>query len=300
MSLPLSIFKSFSMRDLFHRDARPQPGNRKSASLSGVDEEEGKGGRFMDIMGNMQPSQPGMVQAVRVNPHSYVIEEVRLKFEEFTLPSNDPIFNSAPSTLTTNMELPIVARPDPTTRKSCRRYSDINTNAEYLFRNCNVQSHDTIVNKKDWDHQFGKYELNDVIFGPIILARKDKKPLHVLHARAIMSFAENIMAPLFDEYQIARKFWRNLDTHFEQQWEVVIARFNIARQGKKEEFMRFWYDYKGSKIKGQPDMLVGESAEVERLQMLSWIVDRYELEPHPEWIHVPTPYDVGVTRVSYA
>jgi hypothetical protein len=61
MSLPLSLYKSFSMRDLFQRDPRPAPECRKSGSLADTEEEDGKRSRFVNIMGSIQHLPPGMV-----------------------------------------------------------------------------------------------------------------------------------------------------------------------------------------------------------------------------------------------
>jgi hypothetical protein len=191
------------------------------------------------------------------------------------------------------MGLDLVHKPDVIHNKPLRRLSDINVDAQILFRNCNVQCRDnTVDNAADWDHQFGKYELDHDIVGPMILARKDKQSLHVLHAMAVVAFAENVMVPLFDNYQRQRNSWADL-THFELQWEVLAARFEVARHAKKEEFMKFWDEFRNDKVRGRPEKLLEESEEVMKLQKDMWICDRYEFMPRPEWANVLNPYDVG-------
>jgi hypothetical protein len=150
----------------------------------------------------------------------------------------------------------------------------------------------------EWDHQFGEYELENDIVGPLVLARKDKRSLHVLHAMAIVNFAEIVMVPLLDDYQSKRRVWKQAATHFEHQKEVMTARTMILEQTKPDQFKFFWYDFKMRKIQGRPDLLVEESEKTAQLQMNLWMLDRGELLPRPEWKDVSCPYDIGRKRPS--
>jgi hypothetical protein len=170
--------------------------------------------------------------------------------------------------------------------------------AQHLFRNCNIQARDPLAPNRDWDHQFGKYELEDDIVGPLILARKDKRPLHVLHAMAIIHFAQNIMAPLLDNYQNNRRFFTEAPTYFEHQAHVMAARHSIVQYAKPENFRPFWYNFKAQKINGSLDTIVHESEESADLQMKMWMVNREELMPRPEWQSVRCPCDVGKHKLN--
>jgi hypothetical protein len=215
------------------------------------------------------------------------------------IPTNDHIFSTAPSTLSVWLRIPLHGRAGDTSHsKAVRSLSDINTEAQHLFRNCNVLAHDSKASEIEWDHQFGEYELEADIIGPLILARKDKKSLHVLHAMAIVAFAETVMVPLLDGYQIERWFWKQTATHFEHQKEVMTARTSILEHAKPGQFRSFWYDFKRQKIRGKPELLTEEGDKTAQMQMNLWMLDRGELLPRPEWKDIVCPYDVGKKRPS--
>jgi hypothetical protein len=182
--------------------------------------------------------------------------------------------------------------------KALRPLNDRNLEAQHLFRNCDVQSRDPFAPDWDWDHQFGKYELEDDIVGPLILARKDRKPLHVLHAMAIISFAEQIMAPLLDNYQCNRVVFKQAPTYFEHQAQVMTARHSVIQYAKPETFRPFWYKFKAQKVNGNLDLLGEERDGAAQLQMKMWMVNQEELMPRPEWQGVRCPCDVGKHKLS--
>jgi hypothetical protein len=201
--------------------------------------------------------------------------------------------------MSTWLQIPLHGRASDTSHnKALRRLSARNMEAQHLFRNCDVQVRDPLAPKWDWDHQFGTYELENDIVGPLIIARKDKRPLHLLHAMAVVHYAEHVMTPLLDTYQRDRQMFKQAPTYFEHQAQVMIARHSIVQHAKPENFRLFWYKYKEQKVNGSLDMLVDEGEETAHLQMKMWTMDREELTPRPEWQGVRCPCDVGKHRLS--
>jgi hypothetical protein len=209
---------------------------------------------------------------------------------------NDPVFDLPPSTLTEVLRIKLVGRPLNTKQNtSMHRLSHTNFDAQHLFRCCNVNVADHkagLYNKREWDRNFGEYELPHDIIGPMILARSDMTPLHVLHAMAILSFAETVMTPLFDQYQMYRKLWRSIESHFEHQFRVMTRRVEIVAEAHPKRFVEFWEDFKKQTVNGHPEWLVEDDETTVQQQLELWMVNREELKPRPEWVLVPSPYDV--------
>jgi hypothetical protein len=230
------------------------------------------------------------VQAVRVNPQGFILSEKRPRFETIMISQNDLIFSRAPSSLSEVMGIRVVGRPLGTVDGSMSPLGNTNRDALHLFRCCVVNKiDDTAASQRDWDREFGQCELPETM-GPMVLARSDRGALHILHAMALLSFAENVMSPLFDDYQQDRKLWRNEKTHFEHQRLVITRRLDIASKADRIEFEKFWRKFKQERVDGHPELLNSETA-IQR-QMELWLVNLDELEPHPEWASVPSPYDV--------
>jgi hypothetical protein len=237
------------------------------------------------------------VQAVRVNPQGFILSEKRPRFETIMISQNDEIFSLSPSSLSEVLGIKVVGRPLNNAHKdpSMRRLSNTNYDAQHLFRCCVVNKVDDIAashSRREWDRQFGEYELPYDMMGPMILARSDKGPFHILHAMAMLNFAENIMSPEFDDYQHHRKSWRVEETHFEHQRVVMTRRLEIARKANRKGFEFFWKKFKQQTVHGYPELLVEDDETTMQQQMELWMVNRDELEPRPEWASVPSPYDV--------
>jgi hypothetical protein len=231
------------------------------------------------------------VQAVRVNPQGFMLGEKRPRFEAVTVAQNDQIFSLTPASLSEVLGIKVVGRPlhgnvDP----SMHRLSNTNNDTQHLFRCCIANKVDhSVVDQRDWDHEFGQY--GPPMMGPILLARYDKEPLHILHAMALLDFAENVMSSEFDDYQHHRKSWHVEETHFEHQAVVMRRRVEILGKANRKEFEKFWYTFKQQTVHGHPELLAEDETTMQQ-QMELWMVDRDELEPRPEWASVPSPYNV--------
>jgi hypothetical protein len=235
------------------------------------------------------------VQAVRVNTQGFMLSGKRPRFEQVMLPQNDQIFSLDPASLSEVMGIKIVGRPLNDVDPSKRRLINTNHYVQHLFRCCLINKVDTTAasfNQRDWDHEFGQHE-TPAMMGPVILARHDKQPLHILHAMAMLNFAETVMSPEFDDYQQQRTSWWVEKSHFEHQAVVVMRRLEISWKAERREFERFWHTFKQQTVHGHPELLVEEedNAEESMQQLMKlWMVDRDELRPRPEWASVPSPY----------
>lgn len=230
------------------------------------------------------------VQAVRVNPQVLMFSEKRPRFEAITISKYDRIFEDTPALMSEKFGIKIVSRAlnnNADTSNLRLSVSDLNNDAQHLFRcfNPNIADH-SVVNRRDWDHEFGKY--GPAMMGPVILARLDQEPLHVLHAMAILKFAQTIITPALDLYQQERKAWHAEETHFEHQAVVMKRRLQTTGMARREEFEQFWRVFKQQTVQGRPEQM---DAELKTLgQDLEVWVDKEELQPRPEWASVPSPY----------
>ncbi|QDS75531.1 hypothetical protein FKW77_005312 [Venturia effusa] len=233
------------------------------------------------------------VQAVRVNPQVLMFSEKRPRFEAISIAKNDQVFDEKPALMSEKFGIKIVSRPlnynvnTPTLRLSV---TDLDNDVRHLFRCFDPNKADhSVVNQREWDHEFGKY--GPPMMGCVVLARLDQEPLHVLHAMAILSFAQNIISPALDLYQQERKSWQSEETHFEHQAVVMKRRLQITGMARRPEFENFWRIFRQQTIQGRPEQLaqdlrtLGQDAE-------AWLVDKEELQPRPEWASVPSPYQV--------
>lgn len=233
------------------------------------------------------------VQAVRVNPQVLMFNEKRPRFEAISIAKNDPVFGEAPALMSEKFGVKIVSRPlNNNVEPSMLRLSvtDLSNDAQYLFRSFDPNKADhKVANRRDWDHEFGKY--GPPMTGSVILARFDQEPLHVLHAMAILKFAQTVITPALDLYQQDRKAWQSAETHFEHQAVVMKRRLQITGLARPEEFEKFWKAFKQQTVRGRPQQLaedlktLGQDAE-------AWLVDKEELQPRPEWSSVPSLYQV--------
>ncbi|KAE9990386.1 hypothetical protein EG327_001430 [Venturia inaequalis] len=296
MSLPLSIFKTPSSVSLplsADNDNDSNGDESKRKSTFGARRKEPKQSR---IFGDMRPSRREIhdqIQAVRVNPQVLMFEEKRPRFETILIAMNDRIFEDAPALMSEKFGIKIVSRPlNNNVDTSGLRLSvtDLGNDAQHLFRcfDANKADH-KVANRRDWDHEFGEY--GPPMTGSVVLARLDREPLHVLHAMAILRFAQTVISPALDLYQQERKEWQSEETHFEHQRVVMTRRLQITGLARPEEFEKFWQTFKQQTVRGRPQQLakdlktLGHEAE-------AWLVDTEELQPRPEWLSVPSPYQV--------
>lgn len=233
------------------------------------------------------------VRAVRVNPQVLMHGEKRPRYEAISLAQNDQIFEQNPASISEAFRIKIVCRPlksNGDTSKLRLSVTDTDNEAQHLFRCCDANKADhSVVNQKDWDHEFGKY--GPPMTGSILLARYDKQPFHVLHAMGMLKFAETVMSPELDLYQQERKSWQAEETHFEHQAIVMRRRIEIVGKARRE-FGPFWRKFKQQTVQGRPDLLP-ENARTLADYAESWLEDKDEFEPRPEWASVPSPYTVG-------
>ncbi|TID25115.1 hypothetical protein E2P81_ATG04219 [Venturia nashicola] len=231
------------------------------------------------------------VQAVRVNPQVLMFNEKRPRFEAILIAKSDRVFGDTPALMSEKFGIKIVSRPlnnhvDPSVPRLS--VTDLSNDAQHLFRCFDPNKADhKVANRREWDHEFGKY--GPPMMGSVILARLDQEPLHVLHAMAIVKFAQTVITPALDLYQQERKTWQSAETHFEHQVIVMRRRLQITGMARPEEFEQFWQTFKQQTVRGRPQQLaddlktLGQDAE-------AWLVDKEELQPRPDWSSVPSPY----------
>lgn len=233
------------------------------------------------------------VQAVRVNPQVLMFSEKRPRFEAISIPKNDQIFEQTPALISERFGIKIVSRPlnnNVDSSKLRLSVTDLSNDAQHLFRCFDPNKADhSVAHRRDWDHEFGKY--GSPMMGSVVLARLDQEPLHVLHAMAIVRFAQTVISPALDLYQQERTTWQSEETHFEHQAVVMKRRLQITGLAKRREFEQFWHTFKQQIVQGRPEQLaedlrtLGQDAE-------AWLVDKEEMEPRLEWASVPSPYQV--------
>lgn len=238
------------------------------------------------------------------------------KYQPATLLINDPIFrgtdDSAFSDLSRFLGIPLAARRIPVDP-----YWDMDlTNFEVssLFRNCDLSTRSS-VSSNDAKNllPFGGIPVEWALDpGPVYVARLDYKPLHPLHAAAIVAFCSryirlafqdcidaerNIGSPrraMFEEEVPSavspRASFSEPTTNRERVYERRRAVLGLATSGT---FAEFFEQYKDRRIQGRPDLWDVDEDELDhmqRMELLNYPPD--ELEPRLEWEHVSSPFDV--------
>lgn len=98
----------------------------------------------------------------------------------------------------------------------------------------------------------------------MVVARLDQKPLHPLHASALVSFCRQIQESVGDGED---------------------ARSAVARECCRERFEEFFQVYKRKRVCGIRMSRFDLSFE-------AWDVPEWEKEAKPEWKDIASPYEV--------
>ena len=182
------------------------------------------------------------------------------------------------------IELPVIARKldymDPS-------YSHNLTNSEAssLFANCeSAESASSLWPIRRFGLPPEEWQLG---IGPVLIARADLKPLHLLHAAALVAFCSQHLVGKFAEYNNNAKAWvadedGSINTSLDKQ-----ARQKVLDCVTKENFAFFFETYKKRRVAG-----VHESADDLDEAFQAWDVPMDERIARPEWADVPSPYDV--------
>jgi len=225
------------------------------------------------------------VQAVRIACDGEIQELDVPKYQSISISAYDDSYRddySFVSDLSRFIGLPVTAR-----KVHLDNYWRIDlNNAEgaSLFRNCDI----------------GTVEPERLAFGaipptwsdntgPIIIARLDKKPLHPLHAAALVAFSSRELRQSFQECMDAEKAWRNLhgarEMIFERRREVLAGATAHA-------FSEFFNQYKTRRVQGRPDLMLPLPQLNHRQRQEAQNIPPDEIEPRPDWATVVSPYDV--------
>jgi hypothetical protein len=233
------------------------------------------------------------------------------KFQPATLPIYDPIFrgteDSAVSDLSRFLGIPVVARRIPV-----EAFYDLdlsNKEASSLFRNCNLSTRNSTssTNSRLW-LPFGGIPVQWALdVGPVFVARLDHKPLHPLHAAAIATFCSRYIRTAFQDCLDAEKSLSdsppqrhssissptqilNPAARHERIYEGRRAVLALATSGN---FAEFFEQYKAQRVMGRPDLWGLDTEQLDNIQRAErWSMSADEIEPHPEWEDVPSPFDV--------
>jgi hypothetical protein len=139
--------------------------------------------------------------------------------------------------------------------------------------------------------------------GPIVVARMDKKPLHLLHMAAISTFITKEIGRLFQECTEAEQAWRDQyqfgvgedygdDGLNSALWHIFERRRQVLAAATPERFEEFFWKYKQQRVRGRPELLVPWNELTSRQKRESQIISAEEIEPRPEWSDVVSPSQV--------
>ena len=187
------------------------------------------------------------VVAVVVNTNSIMLRANSPQYTKHSLPPTDAIFATRPASISEIFGMPLIARPArvqdlPQLSPYLREAQVPNLLIRSLFRECDVTCCDKNAGIYEWDHEFGEQKL--LIDGPVILARKDGRPLHLVHAKMILEYVEREVDPLFDGYQVERKRWRKRIDGAEYREKINELRGNVEVKVKEATMRAQWHEFK--------------------------------------------------------
>jgi hypothetical protein len=179
-------------------------------------------------------------------------------------------------------------------------HSQVNNDATSLFVNCSL--HDTPSYSDAFPivpspfQGFGvappDWQLRP---GPVIIARADQRPLHILHAAALIAFSTHHLGAKFKEYSQRSESWSIVSADDPVRHELdVQARKDVLASITKANFQSFFKAYKAKRVAGIRDPFergFAWSWDLEEAFDL-WEIPLEERAPRPDWKDVPNPYDV--------
>ncbi|KAF2665551.1 hypothetical protein BT63DRAFT_417105 [Microthyrium microscopicum] len=239
---------------------------------------------YLDIV-DFDDDDNTRIQAVRIACVGEVQELDVPKFESITVLASDLIFRddySFVSDLSRFIGVPLSAR-----KVQLDGYWNIdrrNDEAASLFPNCDMGALDPQQPVFGSVPDFWSQDT-----GPVIVARIDQKPLHPLHAAALVSFAMKEMKGPFRECMDIERAW----THLHGAKEMIFERRReTLAQASPIQFAEFFREYRQRRVQGRPDLALPWHQLNHRQRVEIQKLSPEEIEPRPEWANVPTPFAV--------
>jgi hypothetical protein len=165
-----------------------------------------------------------------------------------------------------------------------------NDDAATLFRNCDIGTTTTDRERLPFGAIPPALTANPGSGpGPLILARLDKKPLHPLHAAALVAFASRELTPSFRACMDAELAWASLHGAREMMAE---RRREVLAGATANAFADFFARYKAKRVLGRPELMLPLPLLTHRQRVEAQSIPPDEIEPRPDWVMVPSPYDV--------
>lgn len=187
------------------------------------------------------------VTAVIVHTNSIILRADIPQYASHLLPPTDAIFASHPSPISKVFGIPLVARAvqvaDVLELKPYLCEAQMpNLSVRSLFRECDVTCCDETAGPYEWDQEFGMYKF--LVDGPVLIARKDRKPLHPMHVRMVLEYLEESVDPLFEEYKVERKRWKKLMDTGEYRDKINEMRGDVEAMLKESKMRLRWMEFK--------------------------------------------------------
>jgi hypothetical protein len=155
-----------------------------------------------------------------------------------------------------------------------------------------------------------------LLIGPVLLVRLDQKPLHPLHAAAILAFTTYVLRKSFSELIDAeqRRAWQHQlvmagtgvtsASESAASWvgeaDVFQRRRDVLTLASQARFTEFFEAYKARRVEGHPELLLQieedeqnqRDARIRKVKVEIPDFKMEELEARTEWADVPNPFDV--------
>lgn len=219
-------------------------------------------------------------------------EENRQEYEVVMFDPSDSIFRLGGISLGAALKLQLIPKFEEF-EDSDIRDGDLNMTSQTICIECSFRARDY---RTQYGDSFGTLLAN--MHGPVTFVRQDKQHLHVLHLMALVAFVERNLFPDFLEYQRMLKIWLKHPLHFYRQHEYLIRRSQITQKITPAAFTEFWNKYKEDMVVPPLSWLLDDDGGIAMTeqQMVMFSLEDRDMEGHPEWRGVPSPYDVGKTE----
>lgn len=233
-------------------------------------------------------------QGIEVNGPLEMRDPDVTKFAALEVPLGDPIYSKtqpdkgALSTISYELQLPIMGRRltavdlDPS-------FDGVtgNFDASMLFQNVDLDAPEPGDPGTIPSQCFGEISSYFSNAGKVLLVRQDTKPLHELHAQALIAFARDFVTERIYEYNTER---RVVESHseFVRLDDATKAsdreghRYKLVHQlVTKDEFKYFFEQYRYNRVHGVSTDIYYTSTEAD-----------WEHTARPDWVDVPSPYEI--------